>query len=81
METSQAILEVVLAHAIATSQRARTEAAVSGDKFPAGMAFAYYDIADVIYEQAELLGIQWADRTLADFDPVTLLAQPPPKGL
>lgn len=64
-----------MAHAIAAAQRARAEAPASGDSGLEAMAFAYYDIADVIREQADLLGIEWADRTLATFDPDTLMGR------
>ncbi len=75
MEKSQAVLEVVMAHAIAAAQRARAEAKSSSDSGLDAMAFAYYDIADVIREQADILGIEWADRTLATFDPDTLIGK------
>ena len=71
MEKAQVALEEVMTHAIVAARRARAEATSDGE----AMAFAYYDIVDVIREQADLLGIEWVDRTLADFVPESLLGR------
>jgi hypothetical protein len=73
VEKAQVVLEEVMAHAIAAARCARAAAADGSDQQGEALAFAYYDMVDVIREQAELLGIEWADRTLADFVPESLL--------
>ena len=81
MEKAQVVLEEVMTHAIAAARRARAAAANGSDQHGEAMAFAYYDIVDIIREQADLLGIEWADQTLAGFAPESLLgrpASPPP---
>lgn len=65
-----------MTHAIAAARRARAAAADGSDQHGEAMAFAYYDMVDVIREQADLLGIEWADRTLAVFVPESLLGRP-----
>ena len=81
MEKAQVVLEEVMAHAIAAARRARAAAADGSDPHGDAMAFAYYDIVDVIREQADLLGIEWADQTLASFVPESLLARATPRQL
>lgn len=80
MEKAQVVLEVVMSHAIGAAQRARRRAQApdGSGKDGEAMAFAYYDIVDIIREQADLLGIEWADRTLADFVPESLLGRQDP---
>ncbi len=75
MEKAQVALEEVMTHAIAAARRARAQAANGSDRYGEAMAFAYYDIVDVIGEQADLLGLEWADRSLADFVPESLLGR------
>lgn len=76
MEKAQVVLEELMTHAIAAARRARAAAADGSEPHGEAMAFAYYDIIDVIREQADLLGIEWADRTLAGFVPESLLGRP-----
>ena len=76
MEKAQVVLEELMTHAIAAARRARAAAADGSDPHGDAMAFAYSDIIDVIREQADLLGVEWADRTLAGFVPESLLARP-----
>ncbi len=65
-----AVLEEVLSAAI---QAARTKVG-SAEAFDQGLVMAYYDVLSVAKEQAELLGVQFGDQTVREFDPESLLA-------
>ncbi|MHB8920901.1 MAG: hypothetical protein ACYC3N_07690 [Halothiobacillus sp.] len=71
-DSAQAILEGVMKAAI-DAARQLADAAAAGDAFSQGEIMAYYDMLDVIKEQAELAGLEFEDKMLADFDPDELL--------
>ena len=62
----QALLEEIVGNAIIAGRAARRRYATDPNELAAVMA--YYDIIDVAKEQAEILGIKFADRTIASFD-------------
>lgn len=63
----QAVLEQVLTAAIDGALDARKKA--DKEPFERGRLMAYYDVITWAKEQAELMDITFADRTLAAFDP------------
>ena len=67
----QAVLEETLAAAIAAALDARVKAAT--DPFENGRLMAYYDIIAVAKEQAAIMEIEFADKSIAAFDPDELL--------
>ena len=73
MERAQAIVEEVMRAAMEAGRRAAAQAA-SGDLHAAGQLFAYHDVLDVLKEQADLLGVVFAESELRNFDPDELLS-------
>jgi hypothetical protein len=71
-DNAQILLESVMKAAIDAARQLK-EPAAAGDSFSQGEIMAYYDILDVIKEQAELAGIEFNDPELSDFDPDELL--------
>ena len=69
--TAQTILEEVLSSAIQNALDARKDA--DSNPFNKGMLMAYYDVITTAKEQAESMGIEFSDKTIAAFDPDTLL--------
>jgi hypothetical protein len=63
----QVVLEEVLTAAIDSALQARRKAAT--DPFENGRLMAYYDVITVVQEQAELIGLKFADKNLTAFDP------------
>lgn len=55
--------------AILSARRAAKAYRASGDRFEEGRVFAYYDLITSFQEQAELMGIEFADKSLAEFQP------------
>jgi len=66
-EAGQVVLEEIMYVAIDGAREALK--APQDDLFEQGRLMAYYDILDVIKEQAALLEVKFADQALADFDP------------
>lgn len=77
MESSQVVLEEVMRATILAAQRAK-QLAAAGDRHAAGQVFAYHDVLSVLREQADLAGIEFDDRLVAEFDPDELIAVPGP---
>jgi len=73
-DNAQILLESVMKAAIDAARQLK-EPAAAGDAFSQGELMAYYDILDVIKEQAELAGIEFNDPDLAEFDPDELLPE------
>ena len=69
--TAQTILEELLSAAIEGALEARTQA--DANPFENGRLMAYYDILTTAKEQAEVMGIEFADKRIAEFDPDALL--------
>ena len=67
----QVVLEEVLRAAINAAREARARAV--SDLFEEGLMMAYYDLITVAKEQAELMELEFIDRTIAEFDPDELL--------
>jgi hypothetical protein len=65
--SAQTVLEELLSAAIEAALKARKHA--DRDAFENGKLMAYYDIITTAKEQAEVMGIEFADKTIADFDP------------
>lgn len=63
----QVVLEELLSAAIGNALDAREKA--GQDPFENGRLMAYYDVITVAKEQAEIIELEFADRTLAAFDP------------
>ncbi|MBK6742518.1 MAG: hypothetical protein IPG66_05875 [Hydrogenophilales bacterium] len=78
IDARQVVLEELLTAAIKAGRQAAQKYRASGDRFEEGRAFALYDLITVAQEQAGHLGIEFADKTLAEFDPdkELLLAKP-----
>lgn len=60
MSPEQVVLEEVMVAAL-DSARSAAEQAATGDSYSAGKVDAYYDVLDVLKEQAELLGVKFDD--------------------
>ncbi len=71
-ETSRAILEEAMYVAIDAGRESAARAA-GGDVFAQGEVAAYYNVLDVIKEQAALAGVEFSDPALTAFDPDELL--------
>ena len=67
----QVVIEELLTAAIDAGMKARRKAAM--DPFENGRVSAYYDVIRWIKEQADILEIEFADQSLAKFDPDELL--------
>ena len=67
----QVVLEEVLRAAINAAREAR--ARTVSDPFEEGLMMACYDLITVAKEQAELMELEFIDRTIAGFDPDELL--------
>mgnify|MGYP001586505281 FL=1 len=65
--SAQTVLEELLSAAIEAALNARKHA--DRDPFENGKLMAYYDIIMTAKEQAEVMGIEFADKTIAAFDP------------
>lgn len=65
-QAAQAALEQVLTAAIDGARDARRRA--DDDPFERGRLMAYYDVITWAQEQARVLGVEFADQTLASFD-------------
>jgi hypothetical protein len=65
--SAQTVLEELLSAAIEAALNARKHA--NRDPFENGKLMVYYDIITTAKEQAEVMGIEFADKTIADFDP------------
>lgn len=78
MEASQVVLEEVMRAAVDAARKAALQAA-GGDRHAAGQVFAYYNVLDVLKEQADLLGLAFADTGLQSFDPDELLEAAAPR--
>jgi hypothetical protein len=72
------VLEEVMRAALNAARKATAQAA-AGDRHAAGQVFAYYDVLDVLKEQINLLGLEFADTELAPFDPDELLRASAPR--
>lgn len=72
MDKGQAILEAIMADALVAA-RASAAKAAQGDAQSRGEVFAYHDFLAVAKQQAELMGLEFADRTLTSLDPDELL--------
>lgn len=72
MDAKQVVLEEVMRMAIEAGREAAAQAA-SGDRHAAGQVFAYYNVLDVMKEQADLLGVKFDDAEVAAFDPDELI--------
>lgn len=75
MEKAQVVIEELMTSAIAAGRDAALRAA-AGDVVASGQVLAYYDVLDVLKEQAGQIGLVFADKTLAAFDPDELLRKP-----
>lgn len=71
----QVVLEEVLSHAIEAAREARARAKSDVAEMP--VLNAYYDIITVALEQADLMGLQFVDKTIAAFDPNELILRKP----
>jgi hypothetical protein len=78
MEASQVVVEEVMRAAVDAARKAAAQAA-SGDRHAAGQVFAYYNVLDVLKEQAALAGVVFDDVELQGFDPDELLALAAPR--
>ena len=67
----QVVIEELLTAAIDAAQKARRKA--DTDPFENGKLMAYYDVIRWFKEQAVVLEIEFADKSLAAFDPDELL--------
>ena len=72
MDKSQVIVEELMSLVVEAGKKAAGEAAF-GDVHARGRLYAYHDVLDVLKEQAHLLGVDFADNSLRDFDPDELL--------
>ncbi len=68
MSPAQVVLEELLSSAIESALEARGKMA-AGDKFQEGLLMAYYDIITWAKTQADIVGIEFADKNIAAFDP------------
>ena len=78
MKNQQMILEEILSSAIRSALDAQMTAA--RNPVDEGKLMAYYDIITVAKEQAALIGYEFGDKTIAAFDPDTLLKPPAAKA-
>ncbi len=67
MNSAQAVLEELLSSAIESALESRAKAQT--DPFERGTLIAYYDMISFAKTQAEVMGIEFADKTIAAFDP------------
>lgn len=70
--TAQVVLEEAMRAAIEAGRDAAARS-VAGDARAAGEVMAYYNVLDVMREQASLLGVVFRERDVASFDPEELL--------
>lgn len=75
MEKAQVVIEELASLCISAGLEAKADAA-RGSMEARGRLQAYYDVLDVLKGQSDLLGITFADKSLAKFDPDELLATP-----
>lgn len=75
MEKSQVVIEELASLCISAGLEAKADAA-RGNAEARGRLQAYYDVLDVLKAQADMLGITFADESVAKFDPNELLAAP-----
>lgn len=80
VKAEQVVLEELLTAAIRAGRLAAQEYRASGDRFEEGRLFALYDMITVAQEQARLLGVRFADQSLAEFDPDKELVVARPKA-
>lgn len=76
VSAGDAILEQVMQAAIEAGRDAARQA---GDERHAGRALAYYDVLDVIRQQMQVLGYEFEQKALNEFDPDELLSRMAPK--
>lgn len=79
-KAEQVVLEELLTAAIAAGRQAAKKYRASGDRFEEGRVFAIYDLVTVAQEQAKTLGIEFDDKSLAEFDPDAEFMLPRPKA-
>jgi len=65
------VLEEVLRRAMDDAQKLQD----SDSEYDRGQLFAYFGILEWGKEQANMMGIEFADKELQDFDPYTLLSK------
>ena len=78
MESCQVVVEEAMRAAIDAARKVAPQAA-AGDRHAAGQVFAYYNVLAVLKQQAALLGVTFADKELATFDPDELIRTSAPR--
>jgi hypothetical protein len=72
MNAAQVVLEEICRLVMEAGREAAAQAA-AGDQHARGRLDAYYDVADVLKEQAKLIGVEFSEAELRQFDPDELL--------